>query len=144
MSTPIVFRAAQEGDSAALTELSAQLGYPVSADYVREWLVKHSRNENEKLIVAESSEGIIGWTSVAVVELFYSRPFVEIHGFVVDEKHRRKGIGKLFIEEIQKWADEKGIKVIRVRANIVRKEAHEFYKNLGFIKKKEQCVFEKE
>lgn len=144
MLPEIIFRDARPVDSPALTDLSAQLGYPVSEEHVRNRLAGNSANEKEKVIVAESSGAVIGWITAAVVDLFHAEPFVEIHGFVVDQKHRRKGIGKLFVEEIQKWAAEKGMKVIRVRANAVRKEAHEFYRNNGFVKIKEQWIFEKE
>jgi GNAT superfamily N-acetyltransferase len=71
-----------------------------------------------------------------------SNPFVEVGGLVVDENYRSKGIGKKLVEQIKQWCVEKHISTLRVRSQVKRKEAHQFYLANGFTEIKEQKVFQ--
>ena len=44
----------------------------------------------------------------------------------------------------EKWAKNKGIQVMRLNSGGTRKEAHIFYRNIGFSDEKEQLRFIKE
>jgi GNAT superfamily N-acetyltransferase len=68
-------------------------------------------------------------------------PHVEVNGLVIDERFRSKGIGKLLIATVRQWALEKGVDRISLRCNVKRKEAHLFYRHLGFTEIKEQKNF---
>jgi GNAT superfamily N-acetyltransferase len=81
------------------------------------------------------------------VHVFYtirleSGPFCEIGGLVVSKNIQGKGIGKLLVEKARKWAAERNIGKLRVRCNVVRAGAHEFYIKSGFTENKQQKVFE--
>lgn len=41
----------------------------------------------------------------------------------------------------QNWAKENGIKKVRVNSGFSRKEAHEFYRSLGYNNEKKQIRF---
>ena len=43
---------------------------------------------------------------------------------------------------MKRWAEAKGVGLIRLRSNVVRTDAHRFYERQGFTKTKEQFVFE--
>jgi GNAT superfamily N-acetyltransferase len=92
--------------------------------------------------VAFHQKKIVGWIHVFQTTRLESGSFCEIGGLVVDDQYRRKGIGKLLIQHIKPWCLSKGNPALRVRCNTKRKEAHEFYFQLGFNENKEQKVFE--
>jgi GNAT superfamily N-acetyltransferase len=59
----------------------------------------------------------------------------------VDNQHRRKGIGEMLMRESEVWAKNKGYQEVRLRSGGQRKEAHEFYKRIGYKNVKWQEVF---
>jgi len=138
----IIVRNATPRDAISLAGLAAQLGYPTSDQKIEKRMTKYSDNPDERVIVAELAGEVVGWTSVAVVDHFYTDIYVEISGLVIDEKHRSKGIGSLLLGEVRRWAGEKGVATVRLRANILRKDAHRFYEREGFTRVKEQIMFE--
>jgi GNAT superfamily N-acetyltransferase len=60
----------------------------------------------------------------------------------VDDRHRKKNIGKRLVQESIQWAKQKGLLKIRVRSNVTRSESHSFYKTIGFREVKTQKVYE--
>lgn len=139
---PLIIRDAIDADAATLADLAAQLGYPASIDSVQAGLRRYAGNPEERVIVAELSGQVVGWTSVGVIDHFYTPVYVEISGFVVDAKHRSAGIGAALMAEVKKWTKAKQLGIVRLRANVIREDAHRFYGREGFLKVKEQFVFE--
>jgi GNAT superfamily N-acetyltransferase len=70
-------------------------------------------------------------------------PQTEIGGLVVDESYRRRGVGRLLMEQAERWAREKGCGAICLRSNVVRKDAHAFYERIGYSNVKTSRVFHK-
>jgi GNAT superfamily N-acetyltransferase len=124
----------------AVERLSEQLGYPVDSEQTGE---RFSRllNDNNRVVVVVNPR-VVGWTHVALVDSLESEQFAEIRALVVDASVRRKGVGKMLVEEAKRWAREKGVKKLRVRSNVVREEAHKFYPAQGFSKSKTQAVYD--
>lgn len=135
-------RDARPGDEAALAKLAVQLGYPTRVEAVAARIVKYFGNSEERVIVAELDGGVVAWTSVALVDHFYTPRCVEISGLVVDSNLRGRGIGATLLGEAKRWAAELGVATVRLRANVVRTEAHRFYERQGFARVKQQIVFE--
>ena len=135
-------RDARPGDEAALARLADQLGYPAQAETVAARIVKYFGNPEERVIVAELDGGVIAWTSVALVDHFYTPRCVEISGLVVDAGLRGRGIGAALLAEAKRWAAGLGVATVRLRANVIRAEAHRFYERQGFARVKQQIVFE--
>lgn len=138
----LIVRDARAGDEAALATLAAQLGYPTSAETVAARIVKYFGNPQERVIVAELDGAVIAWTSAALVDHFYTPRCVEISGLVVDSDLRGRGVGAALLGEVKRWAAELGAATVRLRANVVRVEAHRFYERRGFARVKQQIVFE--
>ena len=135
-------RQAAPGDTAAITGLSDQLGYPLSQEQILQNIKVVLANRDHDLFVAEYHNKVIGWIGVAQIIMIEMSPYCEINGLVIDEQYRGKGIGKLLIEKAKQWGKEKGNDTLRVRCNVKRKETHLFYRRLGFIETKEQKNFE--
>ena len=138
----IEIRQIKPQDSSAITELSRQLGYPLSQDQISKNIEVILANKDHDAFVAVHKNQIVGWIGVAQTIMIEMTPYCEINGLVIDEKFRGKGIGKLLIEKAKQWAKEKGNNTIRLRCNVKRKETHLFYQHLGFIETKEQKNFE--
>ncbi len=135
-------RDASPGDAVRLSYLAGQLGYAVEAGEVARRLVKYRDNPDERVIVAEKDGFVVGWTSAGVTDHFYTPVCVEISGLVVDASCRGSGAGKSLVDEVKRWTREKGIISLRLRANVIRREAHRFYEREGFKRRKEQIMFE--
>ncbi len=138
----IAIRAMQPGDAAAVNLLSAQLGYPhpVAETITR---INHMlQNEKDHLLVATEGAVVIGWMHVYKTMWLESGVFAEIAALVVDEQQRGKGAGELLVETAKVWCMAQGCSRLKVRSNVVRTRAHQFYRKAGFKETKESKVFE--
>jgi len=68
-------------------------------------------------------------------------PFIEIGGLVVKDGLRGSGIGKSLLAAAEKWAFDQDCREMRVRSNIIRADAHDFYLGQGYQDNKKQTVF---
>jgi len=138
----ISIRSIAEQDAGAINVLSTQLGYTMPIEQTLANIRSVSGTNGHNAFVAIHENKIIGWIGAAVALQIESAPFCEIRGLIVDERYRGHGIGKLLIEKVKQWSKESGNKTLRLRCNMIRKEAHLFYHHLGFTEIKEQKVFE--
>jgi GNAT superfamily N-acetyltransferase len=122
--------------------LSEQLGYPLSLHEIKNNISRVVATNDHAAFIAIMDEKIVGWVHAFKSLFLESKPFIEIGGLVVDETYRNKGIGKKLFERIKQWCVEKQISTLRVRSQLKRKEAHQFYLNNGFTEIKEQKVFQ--
>src|SRR5215471_12325344 len=128
-------------DAASVAALSRQLGYPLSADQILANINAVRRSTDHDAFVAIYDSHVVGWIGVAQAIMIESLPFCEINGLVIDENHRGKGIGKLLLEKAKQWAKQNGNETLRLRCNVNRIEAHQFYLHLGFKPIKQQTAF---
>ena len=143
-SATIAIRPAADEDVVALASLSAQLGYPSDANAMRERLRRVRDLEIGQVFVAVGAASrVVGWMHVVERFTLEDEPFVEIAGLIVDETVRSAGVGAALLRVAESWAREQGHARMRVRSNVIRQRAHEFYKREGYAEKKRQVVFEK-
>ncbi|MNJ48958.1 Aminoglycoside N(6')-acetyltransferase type 1 [compost metagenome] len=137
-----MIREAELSDFIGITRLCDQLGYSVSENEVFERLNNLLNNDDNAVFVAEIEfAGILGWVHVHGRHLIEAHSFAEIGGLVVDAQHRKLGIGEVLMRNCEEWARRKGYKEVRVRSGGQRKEAHAFYKRIGYQNIKRQEVF---
>ncbi len=140
----VVTRDARAGDAPVIAVLAGQLGYPVMPAQIAERLHRQASMKDRRVIVAVDGAGtVLGWTAVAVEDHIHNDPYVEISGFVVEERARGRGVGRAMMAEVERWAKLQGLAEVRLHANVTRTPAHRFYGALGFTKMKEQFVFRK-
>jgi GNAT superfamily N-acetyltransferase len=143
-SIRITIRDAVAEDASVLSDLAAQLGYPTASKDVIARLRRLKGKTDERVIVAaDNGSRVVGWTTVRITKHMYSDPFVELSGFVVDQGARGMGVGKTMMSAVENWARERSISTVRLNANVMRTEAHKFYKAVGFENVKQQYVFQK-
>ncbi|MEO8712724.1 MAG: GNAT family N-acetyltransferase [Parafilimonas sp.] len=138
----IVLRTINLNDAEAAAHLSKQLGYEISAIQIIDNITAIIESKNDEAFVAIHENKVVGWIGVAYTIILESLPSCVIRGLIVDEKYRKKNIGKMLIEKAKQWCAEKNCSRLRVRCNVTRKDTHAFYLHLGFTEKKEQKVFE--
>ena len=83
--------------------------------------------------IAEQDDNVVGFASVYINDLLHHCGKVaEIQEFVVSSEFQRRGIGNLLFVKMKQWSMEKNALQIEVACNVLRTEAHQFYKALGF------------
>jgi len=138
----MIVREARLTDTPGISALCSQLGYEVSHDEVLKRLEKLTQHDDHAVyVVAKENDHIAGWVHIHGRYLIESAPFAEIGGLVVDQGARRQGIGERLMRKCEEWAKAKGFPQVRVRSGGHRKEAHEFYKRIGYSNVKWQEVF---
>ena len=143
-SDQATIRLANAGDAERIAALCQQLGYSASQEQVQRRLHQIQQDESHAVYVVEQADGqVVGWVHVLVRQLVVADPQTEIGGLVVDERHRRRGAGRLLMGQAERWARGKGCWAICLRSNILRKDAHAFYERIGYSNAKTSRVFHK-
>ncbi|HPF38426.1 MAG TPA: GNAT family N-acetyltransferase [Phycisphaerae bacterium] len=144
MADDAALRKCRAADLPAVLRLSAQLGYPSSADSLTARFSEIEASGADAVFVRENATGdVVGWIHISRRTLLESGPFAEIVGLVVDESARGQGVGAALVRQAEDWAAENGLTDIRLRSNVVRASAHRFYERLGYVPIKRQAVFQK-
>lgn len=136
-----IYRPFSDNDVSALIELMALLGYDHSAASIVQ-NIKALRRSGGEVFVAERSGLVCGCVSAIVDTRLAEGSNGEIVSLVVTQNARGNGIGKGLVSEAENWLSGR-VPQIRVRANITRESAHQFYKSLGYSLTKSQAVFTK-
>jgi ribosomal protein S18 acetylase RimI-like enzyme len=120
---------------ALATELADTVGdSPPAEEAVRARLGELLEEPSARVLVAENEVGIVGAVSLWVKpDLAHGDAVVEVPMLVVAEDHRRAGVGKLLMEEVQNVAAENNADLIELVATSANVAAREFYRSLGFV-----------
>jgi ribosomal protein S18 acetylase RimI-like enzyme len=97
---------------------------------------KKALESDEKLVlVAEDDTTPVGYIVGGIEHVGDFRNIsnmCEVDNMWVDEEYRNQGIGKQFMDKLQIWAKNKGVKRMRVVASFKNERAIKFYKREGF------------
>jgi len=95
---------------------------------------KISRNETHVLLSAIENGELIGSVMGIVCEDLYGdcRPFMVLENMIVDEKHRRKGVGKALISRLEKEAADLSCSQIILVTETNRISTCNFYVSAGY------------
>lgn len=119
------------------------LGYKCEPELVK-YRLENIDTNREKVYVAETEEKIVGFIHAEIYNTLYYKSMVNLQGLAVDSEFRHKGYGRALLCEVESWAKRNGIDLTRVNSGFSRKEAHAFYRNLGYNNEKEQIRFLKQ
>ncbi len=95
------------------------------------------------MVAQEIHGGVVGWIHVQAVCLLEADLRAEIWGLVVAASVRGSGAGRLLVEAAEQWALGRGLDIVGVRSNVIRRDAHAFYEHLGYEVVKTQKAFRK-
>ena len=131
-------------DAPAVARLATQLGYPSTPSQMEQRFRALENAQEASVMVAEGPDGtVLGWIHVFITRQLESDPGAEIGGLVVDEGARGRGVGSALVASVEAWARERGYEGVSVRSNVIRLEAHEFYKSRGYQVLKSQFKLRK-
>jgi GNAT superfamily N-acetyltransferase len=137
-------RAMTSADSAAVAELCRQLGYSPEQQDVQRSIELIENHPDHFLRVAINQSGqTIAWIHGCAETPIEAPPYVRVSSLVVDAAHRGNGIGKRLMIEVEDWARGKGIRLVSLRSQTYREEAHRFYEHIGYKKTKTSFRFER-
>jgi GNAT superfamily N-acetyltransferase len=143
MKDAVRTRRAASSDARALAELSDTLGYPVDEGRMAARLERLLARAEDEILVAECAGQVVGWIHGSEQELLEAGRRCEILGLVVDAGHRGRGVGRLLVAEVERWAAGRGLETMAVRSNVIRSESHPFYERLGYVRVKTQHAYRK-
>jgi GNAT superfamily N-acetyltransferase len=132
------FRELNEGDLESLIKLYEQLDGS-NGDFTVEaarsvWKSEIEGNKNIKYFGAIEDGKVVSTCFCLIIpnltRLGSSACFVE--NVVTDKDHRGQGLGKKIMERAIAFARERDCYKVILESASYRKEAHQFYKNLGF------------
>jgi ribosomal protein S18 acetylase RimI-like enzyme len=92
-------------------------------------------------VVGVANGVVAGWLQARTSDVLESGFRAEIVGLVVSKACRRRGLGRLLVENAVAWAKSTGAGSMCVRSNVQRTESHVFYPALGFEPVKTQKVY---
>jgi GNAT superfamily N-acetyltransferase len=142
--TGLKIRRARRFDAASIAELSAQLGYPCTAQQVEARLLRLLPKTKHVLFVAEApGKQVVGWIHVSIANLIESDLRAEVNGLIVADAHRSLGAGAKLLEAAENWARNCGCRSVNLRSNVIRERAHKFYERQGYEHYKTQKAFRK-
>lgn len=131
-------------DAFAICNIScADLGYDCSCEFVSSRISNLDKGR-EKVFVAEVNGIVAGYIHAEIYQTLYFEPMINILGLAVSSEFRRRGIGRMLLKYAEYWANEVGINKIRLNSGASRKEAHSFYRAMGYNNEKRQIRFIKE
>ena len=89
---------------------------------------------NQQFLVAEKDDFVSGTLFLQIIPNLShnARPWAILENMVVDSRYRRQGIGRLLIEYALNFCREANCCRVQLLSNKKRKEAHQFYRSLGF------------
>jgi ribosomal protein S18 acetylase RimI-like enzyme len=125
-------RAMLPDDLRFVCDLNLQLGYSGTLEQIGARFESVGGRAGHGVFVALLDQRLVGWVHVRSEHSLESEPYAEITGLVVDQSERRCGVGRALVERACKWARKGRYASLRVRSNIERHEAHQFYPRLGF------------
>lgn len=140
----IIIREANTNDIHALACLMTELGYPTNDNEMATRFQNISPHPDYKTVLALVDEQVVGMAGLSKHFFFEKNgPYIRIVALVVSKEYRNQGVGKIFLQEAEKFARESGAKAIILNSGNreERKAAHKFYerngyecKSLGFVK----------
>jgi len=131
--TDVVIRPATPDDLPALTNLTAELGYPDTEEEIRKRFDRVSKQPDHKIVVAERDGKAVGLMSFHSLDLLYGAERLgRITALVVTESERGNGIGRMLVAKAEQFARDEGCKRIELTSGNRRVEAHKFYERLGY------------
>ncbi len=128
-------------DAERAAALAAELGYGATATSIAERLAALAGRDDHAVWVCDENGELLGLLHAQHMDRIISDPYAEILHLVVSGRARRGGVGRALVAEASAWARERGLARLRVRSNVVRDEAHDFYLALGFERIKTQHVY---
>jgi GNAT superfamily N-acetyltransferase len=127
-----LIRDARATDAEAVARLLTELGYPTEAEAVGSRLERLAV-VGDRVVVADVDGEVVGLVHLQVSPaLERERPTAKLGALVVDDAHRRLGVGRALVEAAVAEARVRGCELLFLTTAERRDDAHAFYASVGF------------
>jgi GNAT superfamily N-acetyltransferase len=90
-------------------------------------------SDADRLVVADVRGKVVGLACLHTsLSVEYDEPAAKLSAIVVDERHRRRGIGEALVATMEAEARQRGCCLIFLTTAEQRHDAHAFYRRIGF------------
>jgi GNAT superfamily N-acetyltransferase len=130
----VTVRDAQPEDAPGLARLLAELGYPDDEERVLARARALGAQHGSFLLVADDGGGLAGLASATFIPLLHEDgSWCRLSALVVAEGHRRRGVARALVAEVERRALEAGCRYLEVTSGerTGREAAHALYESLG-------------
>ena len=132
-----IIRDAQPRDVGALIRLLRQMDPPEEAPdeaAAQAALDAIDRQPGMRIAVAEAGGAVVGAVMLAVLPNLshHAQPWAQMENLVVDEAHRRQGVGRALMDWCEETARAAGCYKLQFQSRNHRRESHRFYRRLGY------------
>jgi len=132
-AAPIGIRLATADDAAAVADLLRQLGYDVTTSGTAQRLGSLGMTACDPIYLAVEGERPLGLMAMHWGPMLQAEgPVARITALVVDERERRRHIGKQLLAHAAAVARRAGCVGIELTTALDRTDAHRFYRANGF------------
>lgn len=141
LSKEIKIRKAKVEDAVSISSLLEELGYPSSASFAKDKILKLTKSKNDFVLVVEVGSKVIGLAHLHITELFHEPGKLgRIMAMVVNKKYQKAGVGYKLMVSLEAIAQKAGCTKIEVTSASRRKDAHKFYQGLGYFEKPKRFI----
>ena len=133
----VTIRDAQPGDVDALIALLAQMDPPGEApdrDAALSAIDAIDRQPGMRHVVAVVEGAVVGSVMLAIMPNLshHAQPWAQLENLVVDEAHRRTGVGRALMAWCEDTARDAGCYKLQFQSRNHRRDSHRFYRRLGY------------
>lgn len=118
---------------------------PFADQVMKDWIEDHLNRAQAVVLVAERSGQIVGYLLGMILQNPPIVPY-QIFGYIseiaVAESERRKGTGKLLVEEAHRWFKKNYVTYVEVNVSINNAVSRGFWRKMGYGEWLERLRFE--
>jgi diamine N-acetyltransferase len=108
-----------------------------SREFAQDFYKKHFSDSKVKIFVALSQHQLVGFSRLILkdppaLEMLVLTASARLEEIVVTKDLRRSGVGKLLLEETERWLRQSGIELIDLNVYSFNRPAIEFYERNGY------------
>jgi GNAT superfamily N-acetyltransferase len=135
----IHIREVRSRDAPALAGLLSELGYPNTAQFVRRKL--KAMGACDTVLVAMAAGQVVGFAHLHHTEMFHAAGRIgRVMALAVTENRKRTGVGRKLLAALEAAAHRAGCVRMEVTSGARRKDAHSFYRKLGYTEEPKRFV----
>ena len=127
-----VFKIINKKDINAIIPLIQELTEHKFSDDVLDNRFAEMITQNYECAVVYDEQSLIGVCGLWYCTRHYSGKSVELDHVFIKDKYRKKGLGKQFMDWIDKYVKGKGCESVELNTYVQNYPSHKFYYNQGF------------
>ena len=122
-------------DAERVSQLMTELGYPTTAEAMRDRLGPICTDPNYATFVADSGDCVVGVAGARLGKYYENDGvYCQLLVLAVSSTARGQGTGSRLVEAVERWAASQGARTIVVNSALHRGGAHRFYERRQYAR----------